>query len=422
MAARKRGVRRAAIRVLKLLARPVRRAQGRGGLVLEPYRGYGSRDEIFLIGRVFRQSHPDRAAGDDSLRAALRDTARRIARRTLPGARVTARFGGAEVQVETDADGYFRITLHPVALPAGEAGWHAVDLVLEAEPPVRARGQVFIPPAARGCVVVSDIDDTVMRTGVANKLRMLWRLFVEDAETRVAFPGVAALYRALYAGPDGTQANPMLYVSRAPWGLYEMLSEFFTIHGIPVGPVLFLREWGLSWRSPLPRRAEDHKRALIAHMLALYHDRPFVLIGDSGQHDPEVYGRIVAENPGRVSAVYIRNVSREAARIAEIERLAETVAAAGSRLVIAADSAAIAAHAAALGLIAPEAVAAVAAENAADGTPRRADATVAAPEDLGAVLASGGGTIPPSVVIDADRGGGTREAAHHARDRNSSGT
>ncbi|WP_375454605.1 App1 family protein [uncultured Methylobacterium sp.] len=399
--------RTAALRALRLAAKPVRRAQGRGGLVLEPYRGYGSREAIFLIGRVFRQSHPDRAPGDDGLRTHLRDIARRIARRSLPGAAVTARFGGAEVRVETDRDGYFRVHLHPVTLPPGDAGWHAVDLVLEVEPPVRAVGQVFVPPGIAGCVVVSDIDDTVMRTGVANKAKMLWRLFVEDAGSRVAFPGVAALYRALYVGPDGTQANPMLYVSRAPWGLYEMLSAFFTIHGIPVGPVLFLREWGLSWKSPLPRRAEDHKRALIAHMLALYSDRPFVLIGDSGQHDPEVYGRIVAENPGRVRAVYIRNVSREVARIAEIERLADAVAAAGSRLVIAADSTAIAVHAAGLGLIAPEAVARVAAERAAEGEPRPAEAAVAAPEDLGAVLGGGEAGTPPSVVLDVEPARGT---------------
>ncbi len=145
---------------------------------------------------------------------------------------------------------------------------------------------MFIPPERCRCVVVSDIDDTVMRTGVANKLKMLWRLFVEDAESRVAFPGVAALYRALHAGAGGAEGNPMLYVSRAPWGLYEMLSEFFQRHGIPAGPVLFLREWGLSWTHPLPRRATDHKQALIRHMLALYRDLPFVLIGDSGQHDP----------------------------------------------------------------------------------------------------------------------------------------
>ena len=153
--------------------------------------------------------------------------------------------------------------------------------------------EVYIPPDAARVVVVSDIDDTVMHTGVANKAAMLWRLFVEDAASRTVFPGVAVLYRALHAGAAGDECNPMLYVSRAPWGIYDILEAFFQHHDIPAGPILFLREWGISWRSPLPRRAVDHKRRLIEAMMALYDDMPFVLIGDSGQHDPEVYRRIV---------------------------------------------------------------------------------------------------------------------------------
>ena len=268
-------VRRGATKALRVLTRPVRRAQGyggkgRGGLVVEPYRGYGSRDEIFLIGRVFRQSPGIPGEDPESLRAQWRDLRRRIARRKVAGAAVTARFGGDAPRVETDRDGFFRLHLHPRSLPAASGAWHPVDLLLEADPPVPAEGAVFIPPGRCRCVVVSDIDDTVMRTGVANKLKMLWRLFVEDAESRVAFPGVAALYRALHAGAGGDEGNPMLYVSRAPWGLYDMLSEFFQRHGIPAGPVLFLREWGLSWTHPLPRRATDHKQALIRH-LSLIH-------------------------------------------------------------------------------------------------------------------------------------------------------
>jgi phosphatidate phosphatase APP1 len=350
---------------LRLLSRPVRRAQGRGGLVLEPYRGYGSCEAIFLIGRVFRQRHADRETDRDSLADLWRDMRRRIARRAVPGAAVTARFCGTAQRVATDRDGYFRIHLEPQHPPAEAGPWHGVDLVLEADPPVAARAEVFIPPRRARIAVISDIDDTVMHTGVANKLVMLWRLFVENAESRVAFPGVATLYRALHAGGTGAEGNPMLYVSRAPWGLYEVLSEFFRRHAIPVGPILFLREWGLSWTHPLPRRAEDHKRVLIAHMLDLYRDLPAVLIGDSGQHDPEVYARVVAEHPGRVRAIYIRNVSADAGRIAEIERIAEAVTGAGASFVLAADSVAMAEHAARLGLIAPEAVEAVAGERAA---------------------------------------------------------
>ncbi|MCJ2137150.1 DUF2183 domain-containing protein [Methylobacterium sp. J-026] len=417
---------RGVAKALRILVRPVRRAQGhggkgRGGLVVEPYRGYGSRDAIFLIGRVFRQSPGIPGEDPDSLRAQWRDLRRRIARRTVAGAVVTAAFGGDRARVETDRDGYFRVHLHPQDFPNDRGRWHPVDLVLEGQPAIPAEGAVFIPPDGCRCVVVSDIDDTVMRTGVANKLKMLWRLFVEDAESRVAFPGVAALYRALHAGAGGAEGNPMLYVSRAPWGLYEMLSEFFQRHGIPVGPVLFLREWGLSWTHPLPRRATDHKQALIRHMLALYRDLPFVLIGDSGQHDPEVYAQIVEENPGRVLAVYIRNVSRDAARVEEIVRLAGAVARAGSSLVLAADSVAMAEHAAAIGLIAPDTVAGVADEHAADAEtgPRRETARITPvpsgtggsagaaiePETLADALA-GEGAVPTTVVVEPENPAG----------------
>lgn len=392
------------LRALRLLAKPVRRSQGKAGTVIETYRGYGSRDEVFLIGRVFRQSQRGATTSNEGWAAELRDIRRRITRRSVAGAVLTARFFGCTEEVVTDRDGYFRVHLHPRLPAPPEASWHTMDLDLAGPEPVHAKGQVFIPSAQCRRVIISDIDDTIMRTGVANKLKMLWRLFVEDAENRVAFPGAAALYRALYAGPCGGEGNPMLYVSRAPWGIYDMLSEFFTMHRIPVGPVMFLREWGLSWKSPLPRRAEDHKRDLIERMLSLYHDLPFVLIGDSGQHDPEVYGQVVAAHPGRVVAVYIRNVSHDASRISEIAKLAEAVEAAGSSLVLAADSLAMAEHAAEHGLIDRNAVAEVAREWSADGTaPRtRRHAGRTQARALRKVLGETGAT-PPNVIVEPRR-------------------
>jgi phosphatidate phosphatase APP1 len=407
---------RAATRILKIIARPIRVAQGEHGVVMKANRGYGSQAEIFMIGRVFRQSRPDRDTREDSLTNQLRDIGRRISRRAVPGVAVTVEFCGTRQQVTTDPDGYFRIHLRPRDRPPSDRVWHRVSLSLERPLPVRAEGQVFIPPERCRYVVISDIDDTIVKTGVANKLKMLWLLFVEDAESRTAFPGVAALYRALHAGASGGEANPMLYVSRAPWGIYDVLDEFFAQHAIPVGPILFLREWGVSWTSPLPRKAEDHKRELIRRMLALYHDLPFVLIGDSGQRDPEVYRRIVDENPGRVLAVYIRNVSRRPKRITEIEELAKAVAAAGSSLVLAADSSAIAEHAARLGLIDPAAIAAVESEGAAEGgtraqvrahhteRPHRDDIADRVPQgELRDVLRSGPGGEPPNVVVEPDK-------------------
>jgi hypothetical protein len=149
-------------------------------------------------------------------------------------------------------------------------------------------------------------------------------------------------------------------------------------------------------------------------MLELYKDLPFVLIGDSGQHDPEIYRQIVEDHPGRVLAVYIRNVSRGPKRIAEIEDLAVAVARAGSRLVLAADSVAVAEHAVSLGLVAPEVAAEVAGERTDQGEPVARTSTRAvkgsSPEEaataveqgrLQDLLASDREGLPPSVVVEA---------------------
>lgn len=349
--------RRAVREVLRLLARPVRTARGRRGVVLQPYRGYGSAERIFVIGRVFWQ-HTGGAIEADEFRSIVR----RIRRRPVRGARVRARFYGAELMVETDRDGYFRVEMAPGRPVPRDLLWHRLELQLLAPRRAEASADVYIPPERATMVVVSDIDDTVMHTGVVNKAAMLWRLFIEGASSRTVFPGVAALYRALYAGAAGDERNPMLYVSRAPWGIYDILEAFFQHHAIPEGPVLFLREWGISWKTPVPRRAVDHKRLLIEAMMELYADMPFVLIGDSGQHDPEVYRHMVQRYPGRVRAVYIREVTaRGPERAAEVAAMAAEMRDAGAHLVLAPDSLAIAEDAARLGLIAPSAVAEVAA-------------------------------------------------------------
>ena len=105
----------------------------------------------------------------------------------------------------------------------------------------------------------------------------------------------------------------------------KCLKIFFQINRIPVGPIIFLREWGISLRKPWPRRAEEHKRELIDRMLTLYNDMPCILIGDSGQHDPEVYTEIVKAYPDRIKAIYIRQVDKNPRREQAIQRLRDRV-------------------------------------------------------------------------------------------------
>jgi phosphatidate phosphatase APP1 len=153
----------------------------------------------------------------------------------------------------------------------------------------------------------------------------------------------------------------VFYVSSSPWNLYDLLDDFLALRGFPAGP-LFLRDWGIRPREGGLRDHRTHKLATIRRLLEVYPQLPFLLIGDSGQSDPEIYAEVVRSFPGRVPAVYIRDVSRTPAREAAIAALARAVTAAGSSLLLARDSYAVARDAAARGWITPRATLDVAAD------------------------------------------------------------
>jgi phosphatidate phosphatase APP1 len=217
--------------------------------------------------------------------------------------------------------------------------------------------------------VISDIDDTVIVTDVTRVLRMARNVFMGNATTRLPFPGVAALYKALYEGHDGQRCNPLFYVSSSPWNLYDLLDEFFQMNNIPIGPVLILRDWGITNQEILPTGHYRYKLQQISRIMDFYPQLPFILIGDSGQKDPEIYAQVAAQYPGRVQAVYIRNVSRDLDRPDAIRRLAEKMVQEGGTLILADDTTVIADHAVAKGWISLEAQPVVELEKQKDTAP-----------------------------------------------------
>lgn len=343
-----------------------------GPLQILAYRTYGNDRELLVRGRVVERKTVRPSRETDGLWLNLRNAWRGMSRMPVPGARLTAVFQGRRSEVVTDDRGFFELRLRPSA-PLEPLLWQVVPLeLLEprlAHGHVEALAEVLTPPGRARHVVISDIDDTVVPTHATSALRMLRSLFLHNARTRLPFPGVAAFYRALHLDREGHPANPMLYVSRGPWSLYDLLAEFFGLHGIPVGPVLFLRDWGLSEEGLTRPSPRGHKFKLITAMLDLYDDLPFILVGDSGQMDPEIYAGIVERHPGRVHAVYIRLARPDQAREQGVLRLAEDLRRAGSELVLARDTMDMAAHAAEHGWIEAWRLADISSEKAAAEEP-----------------------------------------------------
>jgi phosphatidate phosphatase APP1 len=349
---------RLVLRVVTLPWRLVRKLRRRP-LRITAFRGYGSAGEVVVRGRLVDTAPIARAGKRGRLRR-LRTLFRRLSTPPVPSARVEVSIRGSRAETTTGSDGMFTIRVRKLWLePRGQ--WQPIEINADAGKgrTTRAQSEALIPSDQARFGIISDIDDTVVYTGVANRLSMMWRLFASDAESRVAFEGAGALYRALHRGTAERGHNPIFYVSRGPWSIYPVLEEFFRRHRIPIGPILLLRDWGVHLGHPWPRRARDHKRQLIDELLTMYPELPFIMVGDSGQHDPEIYLDAVERWGSRIVCSYIRDVTDDLERAGEIARLARQAERLGSEMVLAADTRTMAEHAAERGFIAPDDVATV---------------------------------------------------------------
>jgi phosphatidate phosphatase APP1 len=320
-----------------------------------PYRGHGTARELFLRGRVLEERGITRSGQHDTPWDNLRNMARRFASDEVPRARVRTTFGDVRLETVADEEGFFEVSVELPEPLTGPTRWHPVELeLLHPHSPggkrVRSTGQVLVPTGA-DFGVISDIDDTVVRSSATNVLKMAWIVLLNNAHTRLPFEGVNAFYEALRRGAEGRVHNPIFYVSSSPWNIYDVLEDFLNVHGVPPGP-LFLKDWSPS----VLGKHRTHKLGIIRTLLRTYPDLPFVLLGDSGEEDPEIYLQIVREHPGRIPAIYIRDVTT-AARDAEVQAIARESSSLGTEMSLVADTAAAAEHAASNGLIEPEAVA-----------------------------------------------------------------
>lgn len=290
----------------------LRRRFGRlGPLQLVAYRGFGTHERALVRGRVLEASVLERSLPADTRLLNIRRMLRRFNSREVPQARVALRLGESRAEAETDDEGYFELSLTPSAKETDGEGWQRAELELVSAPvrgfsAARSVVDVLVPDAAAELGIISDIDDTVLQTHVTRKLKMIWVTLSGSPYTRMPFEGTTELYRALSAGASGRARNPVFYVSKSPWNLYDFLVDFMDYHQLPRGPLL-LRDIGLREAPPL-----DHKSAAVRRLLDLYPRLPFVLIGDSGERDPDIYLTTAALYPGRIRAIYIRDLSRGA--------------------------------------------------------------------------------------------------------------
>ncbi|MFB9236905.1 App1 family protein [Plantactinospora siamensis] len=278
--------------VHQVVARRLQRRGWRPQIVA--YTGYGGCDWARVMGRVVLgriESRPDRRP--ESVRG-WRSFASLPAKHTP----VVIEAGGRRHEAQTDRSGFIDVRVDG----RFSSGWTTVRISTADADPVEAPIRTIDPEVRFG--ILSDIDDTVMVTALPRPLLAAWNTFVLDEHARMAVPGMAVLFERLATAHPGA---PVFYLSTGAWNVAPTLSRFLSRHLYPAGPLL-LTDWGPTadrWF----RSGREHKRATLARLAREFPDVRWLLVGDDGQHDQEIYAEFAAAHPQNVAGVAIRRLS-----------------------------------------------------------------------------------------------------------------
>lgn len=316
-------------------------------LMIQPYLGFGNETKVTLQGRLLENEGIETPREGASSWQNFKTMVHRYGSDEVPHARIRAVFGDQEQVIETDAEGYFRVTFTDFVLPSSDRIWHPMDLELldsfhGQQETVKTTGQIIIPQKSE-FGVISDVDDTILVSHSADFVKKIQLTFMHNAKTRVPFEGVASFYQALHQGSDRQHANPIFYVSSSPWNLYDLLKHFCEVHKIPEGPYM-LRDIGLTDQHFIRSSHEKHKVAQITQIFDTYPDMKFILVGDSGQKDPEIYEGLTDQYADNILGIYIRDVTHDA-RDQEVRQIGERVRERGIDMILAYDTLEAAHHA-----------------------------------------------------------------------------
>lgn len=267
---------------------------------LRIYPTHGSPTHVLLQGRHL-ENEGVRAAkpGDGRLRNFVR-AAKELESDEIEGSLIRVTLAGQTFEARTDDDGLFRIEA-TLTTPLAPGPTPVVAQAVEdrGHPTPPALGTVYILPATPSVAVISDFDDTVAVSHITSKRAMVRTALLENAtQVQAVAGGPEAYRRALAAG-----AVAVFYVSGSPQNFINRIKDFLDYNGYPQGPIE-LKNFG---SDPTFNQAA-YKPARLQAILDAHPNTRFVLVGDSSEHDPEIFRALRDLQPTRILGIVIRQV------------------------------------------------------------------------------------------------------------------
>lgn len=284
---------------------------------------YGTAETLVVTGRAFEEPPLTPPEDEGSRLGNLFRSARLLDTDEYEDRPVTITVANRTFETLTNSDGVYRIRVDcgKQAFPLGRT---EVSVKVEIEPghSIETSGTAYIYPVNVPRVVVSDFDDTLCHTGATEGAEVIWRVLTWDPERMEPVEGMKGFLSALSKATDGAPQLPVFYLSAGPINFQPRVEEFLERNSFPPGTLL-LRNFGLGADAD-PFSSEKYKTQHLAPLFEMYPEARFVLVGDSGEKDPEAYAGLRGDYPDRVAAIFIRRVG-DADRPEDGARLSDMV-------------------------------------------------------------------------------------------------
>lgn len=278
-----------------------------------PYDSFANEKEVSLTGRVLeKEGILDDFQEAQSTFSKLKYMFRRYESDEIPFIKLKITVDGNSVETTTTKEGFYHVKMPFDG--KGKSGWHEAKIKVIDNPYTKQKNiettcRFIVASDTSDYMIISDVDDTIIKSYATNTYLKIKTLLFKNVSARVAFEGVPELYKKLQENPDGSM-NPLFFVSGSSWNLYDLLDRFCEKHEIPEAP-FFLRSLGIENNMFIQLKTRKFKIEKIKELFAFYPYLPAIFIGDSGQKDPEIYYKMAMENPDRVKAIFIRNITNK---------------------------------------------------------------------------------------------------------------
>jgi phosphatidate phosphatase APP1 len=269
------------------------------------YRGLGNKDKIIVSGHAFDKHKIWKTRAHHNNLHNLRQTLRRFRLRPLKYTTLTIHLNGDVQKVRTDKRGFFTTTFkHDNIKP----GWYPYKLKWRNDS-VEYIGEYLVADEA-STGVISDIDDTLLISHSTRFLRKVHLMMFRNAYTRKTTSLIKHWFHHFKDINEDLHPEDFYYVSNSEWNLYDFLIDFFEINELPKG-VFMLQNLKKGLRDLISsgQIKGDHKWVSILFLMKFYPEKPFILIGDNGQKDMDIYKQICRRFPSRIKGVIIRKLS-----------------------------------------------------------------------------------------------------------------